>query len=99
MPRPERPPSDGKPPSRKAAGEVAKKPISPAGAGAGQAPKPEQTGKPAPEAGKESKGNAAVPAEKPGPEATKDGKAQAKPEADTAMSKEATEGRHGQAKA
>ena len=55
--------------------------------GRGRAPKPEQTGKPGPEGGKESKGNAAGAAEKPGPEATKDGKGEAKPAGATAESK------------
>ena len=77
--------TDGKPTAaRKSAGDVGKKPIS---AGVGQAPKPEQTGKPAPEAGKDSKGNAALPVEKPGAEAAKEAKAPAKPDPDTAMSK------------
>ena len=58
-------------------------------AGAGEASKPEQTGKPGPEGGKESKGNAVGPAEKPGSEATKEDKAEAKPEAATAENKEA----------
>jgi hypothetical protein len=78
-------PSDGKPASKKAAGEVRKKP---AGAGVGEAPKPQQTSKPGPEGGKESKGNAVGPAEKPGSDATKEGKGEAKPEAQTAESKE-----------
>ena len=89
-PAPGAAPSDGKPPSTKPAGEPRKKPISPAGAGAGQATKTEQTGKPGPEAGKDSKGNAVAAAEKPAPEATKEAKAEAKPEAATAMNKEAS---------
>jgi hypothetical protein len=82
-------PSDGKPPARKAAGEAGKKPVSPASADAGQAAKTEQAKKAAPEAGKESKGNAVAAAEKPGTEVTKEAKTEAKPEAATAMNKEA----------
>ena len=72
-------PGDGKPPSTKGAGEVEKKP---AGAGGvGGAPKPEQTGKPSPEAGKDSKGIVVAPAEKPDADATKDAKPEPKLEA------------------
>ncbi len=71
-------PGDGKPATKKDAGETGKKP---AGAGVGEAPKPEPTGKPGPDGGKEIKGNAVGAAEKPGTEATKDVKPEAKPEA------------------
>jgi hypothetical protein len=78
-------PGDGKARSKKGAGEVEKKPT---GAGAVEPPKPEQTGKPSPDAGKETKGNAVSPAEKPGSEPTKEDKEKAKPEAAPAESKE-----------
>ena len=70
--------SDGKPPSIKGAAGVDKKPI---GAGAGEVAQPEQTGKPGPEAGKESKGNAVAGVVKPGFEPTKEAKGEAKPAA------------------
>ncbi len=58
------------------------------GAGAGEAPKPDQAVKPSPAGSKEAKGNAAAPAEKPGTATTKESKDQAKPEAAKAEAKE-----------
>ena len=79
--------SDGKPPPNKGAGDVGKKPIGAAGTGVGEAPKPEQSAKPSPNGGTESKGNAVGPVAKPAPEPAKEGKGEAKPADATPESK------------
>ncbi len=78
--------SDARSPSKKGAGEL-QKPVDPAPAGA--APKPEQTGKPSPEAGKEAKANAGAATGKAASEAPKEGKTETKVEGAKAENKEA----------
>ena len=85
-------PGGGKPVSTNGTGEVEKKPI---GAAAGEPSKPEQMGKPGPEAGK---GNAVAPAIKVASEATTAGNGETKSEAPTAESKEGAKANAGKPK-
>jgi Protein of unknown function (DUF1553)/Protein of unknown function (DUF1549)/Planctomycete cytochrome C len=79
-------PSDGKPASTKAAVDTGKTPVS---AGASEAPKPDQAGKPGPETAKKNSGDSVGPTEKPAAVATKDDKTEPKLETTMGRNKEA----------